>query len=71
MIGNVSQWCNDWYGAYSSAAQINPEGAPEGQYNRLYRVVRGNDMHLGSVQRGFLIPGERGNTLGFRIALSK
>ena len=36
MSGNVLEWCQDWYGRYSSNAQTNPQGPASGK-NRLLR----------------------------------
>ena len=36
MSGNVHEWCQDWYGPYSSNAQIDPTGPSLGA-NRVYR----------------------------------
>ena len=38
MSGNVSEWCQDWFGKYNRSSQVNPTGANSGHY---YRVERG------------------------------
>ncbi len=37
MHGNVLEWCQDWYGEYSSHADVDPVGTKKGAY----RAVRG------------------------------
>jgi serine/threonine-protein kinase len=41
MAGNVGEWVLDWYGAYSSAPQSNPQGPPTGTK----RVLRGGSWY--------------------------
>lgn len=48
-LDNVSEWCADWYGPYSSSAQTNPTGALSGSE----RVYRGNWSHY---RGAFYIP---------------
>ena len=70
MIGNVDEWCADWYGDYSSRQQHNPSGATSGKE----RVGRGSGWgntarDCRSSTRGTCAPSSRGNGLGFRLVL--
>ena len=40
MSGDVWEWCNDWYGLYSSGAQTNPIGTDTSDF----RVMRGGSI---------------------------
>ena len=44
MSGNVWEWCQDWYGSYSSDAQTNPTGPDSG----VERVERGGCWSIGA-----------------------
>ena len=72
MSGNVKEWCQDWYGSYSSAAQTNPTGASSGTQ----RVIRGGSWSFNAYycRSSFRIsnpPDSRYEFLGLRLALSE
>lgn len=68
MAGNVSQWCNDLYGAYTSSGKTNPTGPATGAY-RIFRGGYYSASHCRVAFRTFDIPGIYGIQLGFRLSL--
>jgi formylglycine-generating enzyme required for sulfatase activity len=68
MHGNVSEWCLDWYGAYSSEHEVDPRGPYEGRQ----RVYRGGSWahHAAYCRSAFRFrydPEYSGHLLGLRI----
>ena len=70
MLGNVDEWCWDWYGDYSSSAVVDPVGASSGS-RRVHRGGSwgGNAWYARSASRHWYSPGVRSVTLGARLVV--
>lgn len=71
MHGNVSEWCSDWFGPYPDREVTNPEGPIIGKF----RVARGGSWRMTSrscraADRNSNLPGDKSNTIGFRLVIS-
>lgn len=73
MIGNVSEWVNDWYSDkyYANSPTNNPQGPEIG----IYKVFRGGcwynncpEFTLRTNYRGYGLPTDTNISIGFRIA---
>ena len=72
MSGNVFELCNDWYGIYTNASQINPQGPSTSSYGRAIRG--GNYGNVAFYCRvAFRMPdaNQKASNSGFRIVLSE
>ncbi|MDR2629727.1 MAG: SUMF1/EgtB/PvdO family nonheme iron enzyme [Spirochaetaceae bacterium] len=70
MIGNVQEWCWDWYGNYGRDVQPNPRGPESGTT----RVRRGHSFQTAGrlllTNRDYGVPRDKNTSTGFRIARS-
>ena len=67
-LGNVYEWCEDWYGDYERKSISDPVGPPTGDY----RVVRGGSWDteargVRAAYRGYGAPIGRVHGFGFRL----
>ena len=71
MVGNVAEWCWDWYENYYAGHQVNPRGPQSGTL----KVIRGGSAFqpsylLRSAARASRPPQQMQSGLGFRVARS-
>lgn len=70
MLGNVSEWVNDWYDReyYAASPEADPQGPPTGSY-RIYRGGCWFDdaADCRAAWRGFDFPINRFYNVGFRV----
>ena len=68
MLGNVWQWCQDWFGPYTDAPAVDPQGAPTGDKH----ITRGGcyyceAIHERAARRNRDLVEHSSRSVGFRV----
>lgn len=71
MLGNVWEWCADWFGPYDAGVTQDPRGPRRG----VKRIMRGGSWHspafrMRAATRDASYPANRIDRIGFRLARS-
>jgi len=70
-MGNVGEWCQDWYGPYSSKSQVDPKGPLAGTERVMRSICFSNGVVFDCTipMRMGLEPDSKGWAGGFRIVM--
>jgi formylglycine-generating enzyme required for sulfatase activity len=73
MLGNIFEWCWDWFGPYTAEPQINPKGPDSPTPGTPHHILRGGSWFLEKVAarasfRSLHVPEHKNDVLGFRLA---
>lgn len=70
MSGNVAEWCQDWYGSYSTRPQTNPTGSKGGS-SRIHRGghFMSDAKYCRTTYRDDRAPGVRMEVIGLRLVM--
>lgn len=73
MLGNIFEWCWDWYGEYTAEPQVNPKGPDYPTPGTVHHILRGGSWFMEKVAarapfRSLHVPEHKHDVLGFRVA---
>jgi len=73
MLGNIFEWCWDWYDFYTAEPQIDPQGPESPHPDTRHRILRSGSWFLEKVAaralfRSLHVPEHKYDVLGFRLA---